>query len=233
MQGEDGQNETKHPAAASAQALLSLYLLLLAFFILLQSISTFEDQRAGKVMEGVNRSFPSFLKSGTVGGDRMTSGGLADGAEASAQLGPLFEAYFALSPTARMTPADSYRVNVPLSDLFVDQGEALNPRAGLFLEQLADILLRPPSGARIELELLISERPVAIRGDAANAETPTMRRLANLVQALIQAGAPPSTLSIGYGLGNGNGNGSGQAMTFLFHIRGSAATAVTFGSESR
>lgn len=233
MQGEDGQNEAKHPAAASAQALLSLYLLLLAFFILLQSISTFEEQRAGEVMEGVNRSFPSFLKSGTVGGDRMTSGGLAVGAEASAQLGPLFEAYFTLSPTARMTPADSYRINVPLSDLFVGQGEALNPRVGPFLDQLADILQRPPSGARIELELLIPERPTAARGDARNTETPAMRRLANLVQALMQAGAPPSALSIGYGLGNGNGNGGGQAMTFLFHIRGSAATAVTFGSESR
>ncbi|MBC7134265.1 MAG: hypothetical protein H5U25_01295 [Oceanibaculum nanhaiense] len=233
MQGVDGQNEAKHPAAASAQALLSLYLLLLAFFILLQSISTFEDQRAGEVMEGVNRSFPSFLKSGTVGGDRMTSGGLADGAEASARLGPLFESHFTLSPTARMTAADSYRISVPLSELFAGPGEALNPRVGSFLDQLADILQRPPSGARIELELLIPDQPAALIENPSAAETPTMRRLANLVQALVQAGAPSSALSIGQGFGNGNGNGSSQAMSFLFHIRGSAATAVTFGPETR
>lgn len=233
MQGEDGQNEAKHPAAASAQALLSLYLLLLAFFILLQSISTFEDQRAGEVLEGVNRSFPSFLKSGTVGGDRIARGGLADGAEASAKLGPLFEAHFTLSPTARMTAADSYRVAVPLSDLFAGQGEALNPRIGAFVDQLADILQRPPSGARIELELLIPEPAAVLRSEAGMAETPTMRRLANLAQALVQAGAPASTLSIGHRIGNGNGNGNGQMMGFLFHVRGSAVTAVTFGPESR
>ncbi|RKQ72697.1 hypothetical protein [Oceanibaculum indicum] len=232
MQGEDGQNETKNPAAASAQALLSLYLLLLAFFILLQSISTFEDQRAGEVMEGVNRSFPSFLKSGTVGGDRMTSGGLTEGAEASARLGPLFESQFTLSPTARMTPADSFRATVPLAELFEGPSEGLNPQIAPFLDQLADILQRPPAGARIELELLIPEKPAAI-GASGNAETPTMRRLANLVQALVQAGAPASVLSIGYGLGNGNGNGDGQKMSFLFHVRSSASTAVTFGPESR
>jgi hypothetical protein len=237
MQGEDGHKEARNPAAASAQALLSLYLLLLAFFILLQSISTFEEQRAGEVMEGVNRSFPSFLRSGTVGGDRMARGGLAEGAEASARLGPLFEAYFTLSPTASMTAADRYRVAVPLADLFAGQGEALNPHIDAFLDQLADILQRPPAGARIELELLIPEPAAQLRGEAGSAETPTMRRLANLVQALVQAGAPASALSIGYGLANGNGNSAatagGQTMSFLFHVRGSAATAVTFGPESR
>ena len=171
MQGEDGHKEARNPAAASAQALLSLYLLLLAFFILLQSISTFEDQRAGEVMEGVNRSFPSFLRSGTVGGDRMARGGLAEGAEASARLGPLFEAYFTLSPTASMIAADRYRVAVPLADLFAGQGEALNPRIDAFLDQLADILQRPPAGARIELELLIPEPAAQLRGEAGSAGT--------------------------------------------------------------
>ena len=55
--------ERRGPDKGSSQPLfLSLFLLLLAFFIMLNALSTVEQGRSDRVMESVKRAFPSAVR---------------------------------------------------------------------------------------------------------------------------------------------------------------------------
>ena len=227
MYDDEQPVETTNPAAASGQALLSLYLLLLAFFILLQSISSFEDERSAQVVEGVNRSFPSFLKSGTVGGDGIAAGGLAVGADASTRLGTLFQQYFALEPVDQAVRADVYRVDLPVAFLFVGEGDDLSPRGLQFFKPFAEILRTPPSGYRFDLEILLGNNGADdLAAARAGLQTPAMLRMGRLAEALIEAGLPPVRVSVGFM------PGPSDRIGFFVYQRPAGAANVTFAADA-
>ncbi|KZD08123.1 flagellar motor protein MotB [Oceanibaculum pacificum] len=223
MFGEQQPEETANPAAAGGQALLSLYLLLLAFFILLHSMSSFETERAQQVVEGVNQSFPSFLRTGTVGGDGIAAGGLAVGADSSAKLGALFQQYFALEPVDQAARADVYRVDLPVATLFPGDGADISPRGMAFFAPFAEILRNPPAGTRLEVELL-QGGSIDLPAARAGIQTPAMARMSALAQALIAAGLPPDQLSVGFM------PGSAQRIGFFVTVLPADAPGVTFAA---
>lgn len=170
---------------------LSLFLLLLAFFILLNAISVQEKQRVRAVLESVERVFtidprllfghhPVSARAGSV----VVTAGLKT-------LGDLFETEIAVAKVTRISPGNILEVVMPADNVFVRDGSAVRPeRAGL-LDRVAESLRQRPPGLRYVAEVLVSV-PAPEGTDPAAAARATA-----FARALVERGAPASALSAG------------------------------------
>ncbi len=79
------------PDKGSSQTLfLSLFLLLLAFFILLNTLSTIEPGRSNRVLESVNRAFPTAFRTEVGDGVLEADPGQVIGETTRARIGEIF-----------------------------------------------------------------------------------------------------------------------------------------------
>ncbi len=186
--------------------LLSLMLILLAFFILLNSLSEFETGRARAVIESVNRAFNGEIESG----DRTPAPSASLGAlpEVEAKLrevAGLFEAIVPSTRVKRIQRAKAVRVELPAASLFRPAGVGLRPGSEVLIQRLARLLAReppggPPGGPSYDLEVLLGIGAPPAGGARPVAPDPNsleVRRAALLAQRLVEEGLPPPVLSIG------------------------------------
>ena len=173
--------------------LLSLMLILLAFFILLNSLSEFEAGRAQAVIESVNRAFNGKIESGDRTPAHSASLGALPEAEAKMrEVASLFEAIVPAARAKRIRRAKAVRVELPAASLFRPAGVRLRPGSEILIQRLARLLARDPRGGPgYELEVLLG---VGAPPDPGSLE---VRRAALLAQRLIEEGLPPPVLSIG------------------------------------
>ena len=179
---------------ANLKGFLSLNLLLLAFFILLNARSTYEAIKVNAVLESVYRAF---------NGRVLVETNLST---QSAAIGPLEQATFFIDKLGRlfdsMVPA-VYRENTPRGPVMVLElsettifrpGEAtLQPGRQLFLARLVETLRERPSP-------LISYRFEVLHGLTGGDGTKSLqafRRMSALAEYLVQQGVPLENLSIG------------------------------------
>ncbi len=182
--------------------LLSLMLILLAFFILLNSLSKFETGRARAVIESVNRAFNGKIESG----DRTPAysallGSLPEVEAKLREVASLFEAIVPSTRVKRIRRAKAVRVELPAASLFRPAGVRLRPRSGILIQRLARLLARGPRGGpSYDLEVLLGVGAPPAGGARPVTPDPRsleVRRAALLAQRLIEEGLPPPALSIG------------------------------------
>ena len=182
--------------------LLSLMLILLAFFILLNSLSEFETGRSRAVIESVNRAFNGKIESG----DRTPAPSPSLGAlpEVEAKLrevAGLFEAIVPSTRVKRIRRAKAVRVELPAAALFRPAGVRLRPGSEVLIQRLARLLARdPPGGPSYGLEVLLGVGAAPAGGARPVTPDPNsleVRRAALLAQRLVDEGLPPAVLSIG------------------------------------
>ncbi len=202
---------------------LSLFLLLLAFFIFLNSISSFESGKSDRVIASIRASFPGF-------GDGGEGPGLLD-ADRAGRLEPsvstrLVEAFtfaFPNLPLNVIDETDRIRVDVPLDSLFV-AGSA-EPRVTLrvLTRRLARVLGDPATTQQLETRLLFG---YGDRTDAIAEDRTTLRRATEAIDAMIAAGAPKRATSVGLEPGHA------EHLRFAFRVLASPAVAASPGSGS-
>lgn len=182
--GVDGPETTGGAEAfLPVQAFLSLYLVLLAFFIVLASVSQPEAARAVKAIASVRASFPSDLPLGSPSGLETSLFVEADRALPD-RVGRLVEADLAVAPPARDPSTGQIAIEVPAEAFFDGTGLA---RAGHgFLRRTAAFLASPPEGTRLVVTALVPD------GDAASAE-----RAARIARTLVDEGAPEAAVTVG------------------------------------
>ncbi len=215
--------------------LLSLNLILLAFFILLNSLSDFETDRARAVLASVKQAFNGEVE--TAGQPPVFGGSLGALPEVAAkmqELGSLFEAIAPSAQAKSIRRANLVQVDFPASALF--QPGSLRFRQGreALLERLAMSLRKDPGkgpgtdpegGPRYLLEILVGtgSRAAADGGATMAATSLELRRAAVLAARLSAEGAPLDGLSTGLRPGAAN------SLRFIVRLRPDSAAAAGEG----
>jgi len=210
--------------------LLSLNLILLAFFILLNSLSDFETDRARAVLASVKQAFNGKVEAaGQQPSFGSSLGALPEVEAKMREVGSLFEA---LAPTARaksIRRANSVRVDVPAGALFKPGSQRLRLGREVLLERLAESLRKGSEGTpRYLLEILVGTgSQVAVEGGATIGSAGLeLRRAAVLAARLSAEGAPFD------GLSTGLRPGAAGSLRFVVRLRpDSGAAADSDGGE--
>jgi hypothetical protein len=189
--GRDGSGDS------SIVLLLSLNLILLAFFILLNALSRFDEDRTRVVIDSVKRAFYGQLEPLAVPGLLGGSPGLLPEAEAlTNEVGSMFES---LVPVVRSKNIDRARVvtvELPADALFkAGEGTLRTDRRQLIRRLAKALLQRSAQDLVYELGFL---QGVPGPATGAAAEYPLqVSRAADMAQFLTQEGLSSGLLSIG------------------------------------
>ncbi|WP_051340815.1 hypothetical protein [Azospirillum halopraeferens] len=192
---------------------LSLFLLLLAFFIVLNAISVDNVHRARAVLKSVEQSFtidPRLL----FGRDPVASrAGTVLAVQRLNTLGDLFATAVAVDKVEVVAPGRHLEVRLPADGLFLPGTARLRPdRAGL-LDRVAAALMQPLPGERIEAEFLVALSP-----DTPSQPPGPVDRAGALARDLVERGAPASAIGIGIE------RGAPGTARFVFSIRSAEET---------
>jgi hypothetical protein len=174
--------------------LLGLQLILLAFFILLVSMSSFDTHRVRSVLDSVQGAFSETpAESGdddeAQRADAIALAGIVDEIE-----GVLVSA-LQLDRVER-TGEGAIAFDLPADALFAAGTAQLLPARGDVFARLVAALDRRPAGYRYDLELLVGRLPAAT-DDAASLPMLEIDRAGVLARALRDAGAQESGLAAG------------------------------------
>ena len=165
------------------QAFLSLWLVLLAFFIVLASVSQPEAGRAVKAIASVRASFPSDLPMGSSTGEATSLFVVAERTLPD-RVGRLVEADLPVAPPRRDPSTGQIATEMPLDVLF--DGAVMSRPGDALLRRMAAFLAAPPEGTFLAVTVLIAD------GDNAAVD-----RAARIARALIDHGAPPAAVTVG------------------------------------
>lgn len=202
---------------------LALYLLLLAFFILLNAISETADARVSAAVESVKEAFRDRRPETEEFVD------IAENPEALLVSEDYIEnvkAVFATSLNEQgfheSLSGDLLRVSVPV-ELFFPPGLAtMQESVSVLFEALAASMSRPVAGERRQLEIVLGVgRKMPSGGDLGNALE--IRRAGTLARALRARGLPPGSLTTGIQ------QGDPEIIEMTFYTRKIRDTQVTFG----
>ncbi len=175
---------------------LSLYLLLLAFFVLLFNLSRAEHVRSKAVTSSLTSTFaadgavginPEILTS--VEGDALAE------ADIGRNFGLLVKTAIPVAEVRIVRPGRLLQIRFPVGELFDDSFvDIRDDRLGL-VRKIAKSVAAAPAGLRYDMEIRIGRRASAGVW-RSSAELP-IARAGRLAQALISAGAPPGTVAGG------------------------------------
>lgn len=194
---------------ASQPLFLSLFLLLLAFFILLNTLSTIEPGRSNRVLESVQRAFPSAFR--TPLGDNVLEAdpGQVIGEAARARIGTIFRQVL---PVARVTvepDGNPLYVSAPVARIYAPTIGGLTPAGEALAQRLAPLLASPPPGSVLELDILFA---VAADERGAGREA-RAREVADVVEGFVRGGVEPELMAAGLE------PGQSDTVRFVFRTR--------------
>jgi hypothetical protein len=183
----DSQQRARSHIESQAKNTLTLYvsmfLLLLAFFGLLNSLSTVERERLSGVVQGLEQAF----------GQRNAG---PDQKAVAESLGELFSAESPVAKIEASGPGRTLVVTLPARTLFLGD-DVVRPETLGLLTRVADVLAKqsggPQGGAQVLLEFLVATADPPGEGDDAVPEA----RAAAFARALVGAGAPDGPFTVG------------------------------------
>ena len=177
-------------------ALLSLKVLLLAFFILLNSLASFEEERRSAVVDSVREAFRGLLPAEhSVNANPSGLDVLEGGDDVVDTLKQLFGSDLPLVELPAASDARVLQIDLTADELFESDGSALSPDGAETLRLVAGVLADPRFArqqARIDALYGLSGRASGLAGNRA-----PLLRAAAVVRALEREGLAPSRLSAG------------------------------------
>ena len=181
-------------------ALLSLKLVLLGFFILLNALSEFEEHRTRSVLESVNEAFDGQIEAPESHAPFAAAlGPLEQGREMMEEVARLFQSLIPAVRSEHAARRGRLQLELPAETLFRPGGIGLQPGRDLLLRRFVAALSGDGRiGLDFEVELLHGTAVGAGTTSAAPAGgTLQMRRLGALARLLGRLGVPARKLSIG------------------------------------
>lgn len=167
---------------------LGVFILLLAFFILLNSISHFHDEKVGAVIRSVDQAFSTQALLSGAPGDRQQA--RREAARAVQDLGDLIRAELPLARVEAGTQTGTLVVTLPAANLFLADGSAVRPSQQALMDRMARTLEPRRHGVSVRAEFLF-----ATKGAADPAAL--VARAGVLARAVTALGADPASLSVG------------------------------------
>ncbi len=179
-------------------ALLSLKLLLLGFFILLNALSEFEEHRTRSVLDSVNEAFDGRIDAPESHAPFAAAlGPLEQGRAMMEEVGRLFHSLLPAVRSEHAADRGRLQLELPAETLFRPGGIALQPGRDLLLRGLVAALASDGRlGLDFEVELLHGADTLAAPSAPPGGPL-EMQRLGALVRLLVRLGLPARKLSIG------------------------------------
>lgn len=170
----------------SLSLFLGLYLLILAFFILLVSLSTIEEQKARAVMESLSTTFGNEQPTGTTLGTDTGDGSSMVVEEFVAALARMVR----VAEVDVVEPGRLLRIALPMSVVFAANADT--PRSSLYplIDRAVASLSSPPPGLQIGMEFSLAP------GSGPPARALAARRADAFVRLMLARGAPPARMAI-------------------------------------
>ena len=184
---------------------LSLYLLLLAFFVVLNSISNVEITRSTAVSGSLNETFAADGRPADQSVTLVSSQGnlLADTAFLS-RVGSLIRTELAFATVEEVLPGRLMSVTMSADELFIPGREAVNPLLRPIIDRVAKALINPSPGVRYDVDILVGH---------GRTDDLALGRSAYLANVFAAAGSPARSIAAGIE------QDSPGRLTFLFHVR--------------
>ena len=158
--------ERREPDKGTSQPLfLSLFLLLLAFFIMLNAMSTVEEGRSDRVLDSVKRAFPSSVRFDVDDNTLDADPGYVVGDSVRAALGSVFREVLPAIPVEIEADGNPIFVSIPAAQVYAPAAGGVTPIMERLAGRLAPILNAPPAGTGLDLQILFG-----VDGDGGDAE---------------------------------------------------------------
>ena len=180
--------------------LLSLKLILLAFFILMNALSEFETNRKSAVLESVNRAFRGSIQTPREAVSTDASLGLLPLPENLVnEVGSLFESFVPEAKAKRTERATVMSVEMPAKAIFRPGEVQFRPERKILIRRLARAMMQEPGGAlkyELAFEHGIAGGETAEEGETGAERDRAVRRADAIGRYLIRQSIPPAILSI-------------------------------------
>lgn len=180
-------------------ALLSLKLLLLGLFILLNALSEYEQDRARRVIDSVNEAFNGQVQAARSHADHAAGlGALEEAATSLDTAGQLFEQVAPVVRRETTREGERLWLELPASTLFRSGDVVLRSGRQHLLSRFAEALAVNRGRAAIQVELLHGTARDAYGAlAAAGPRALEPRRAGTLARHLTRLGLDPAWLSVG------------------------------------
>lgn len=177
------------------QVFLSLFILLVAFFVLLNANSTLDFNRSADVIESLRDAFPSNVEERAA----VDLGEIGGGEAAERLRNTVRQAAELHLPEARVEIARGGATVVVTADgdAVLGPGGRLRPAAERFAAAVGVLLGDAPAGFRYSMSAFLPSD-----GGRAEAGSATVTGAAALATSTLAAGAPPGTVSAGFTAGD-------------------------------
>ncbi len=182
-------------SASISQVFLGLFLLLLAFFVFLNSISSFEKNKSYDVAKSVRANFANLAGKG----DNIDLTGKAKNDKINVNTVKILENTFNIVvPTKAVKQrhqSDNIEFKIPLKSLFVMPSGLPTKKAEVILNAIGGVL--KPNGDKqpIKLEIFMGYRFLS---SGLKLDEGLKSKVTFLVDRLLQTGAPKGSFSIGF-----------------------------------
>ncbi len=176
---------------------LALYLLLLAFFILLNTISTFEEVKTREVQESLSSAFAAILPP-TTSLQTVTSieGPVVAAEDIQEKLGQLFDTAINVVRVEVIQPGKLMEIIMHVDQLFDPNSILIRERQASFMRQLAEVLADDEGYASYQMEMVMGSQ-IESKGVIEIENNLQIARAGSFARELIDAGAPENHLYVG------------------------------------
>lgn len=203
-------NVSKNNVDSSNIVYLSLYLLMLAFFIFLVSISNFNAKKSSLAMDSIHETFNADVWDPP----KLHIKEMQDGGRFREKIVSLFEAILSDEKYELFGDGELLQVLVPARHLFTESGSKKS-RFRKMMTALTEMMKHENDRQDLQLTVAVG-RPVSSIQDARNIERKQeIKQGGEVVRSLIAEGTPRKFLSLGY-----SENQAGGMITFLFRMYG-------------
>lgn len=135
--------------------LLALFLLLLAFFIVLNALSTFDEARTGAVMDSLSRTFSADRSRPSDDFSGLTGSVVAETRAFQDALGDLFETDIPAARVRIVEPGRELWVDMRADALFLPETAEVRPARIATVDALVAILASASNGLAYSIEFLV------------------------------------------------------------------------------
>jgi hypothetical protein len=183
---------------------LGLYLLLLAFFILLNTISAFDSKKSQQATDSVGVAFSEILPPILRSEQELVSKGAV--LELDSYQGQVTAALATIIRLVETTSLEGgqLRVTSSVEDLFDKTGEELIEDARIFVDRIAEVLKSNKPGFQRNIEIIIGVGDDLPESVDAGSSLP-LRQVATFLHQLIENEVPAEIISIGLSPGSEGG----------------------------
>lgn len=212
-------------APNSIALFLSLFLLVLAFFIVLVSISTVEKVKSDAVRDSLSSTFRAVLSPST-NPTEFTSkdGNILAGQQFQEQITDLFATSIQVAKVEIVRPGSLMRIKLPVSAMFAEGATEVRPVAVPVLDRIVAVLSSRPPGLRFDMEFVIGS-PLGENKSLPVAQTLESERAGNLAREMARRGVPPDSIAVGIQPGRAD------QVTIWFFVRDEAETQLRLRTD--